>query len=222
MVFADRLKFCGSGRLYFALVGIGWLMLRNSGRAETEIAGADQNAYQPVTRSVDLPYQAQRPTTSGSDNQNGVGAEEPGNAASVEQSLRLALVDGGATVGLDESGRLVGYSNAMPKYRDAAAKALEKGTVAISPDVAELRPVSGVAMGDGEGGKLFALRGPVGKVIAEDGPVFNWQPVPGAESYQLSVYDANFGKVADSGPLRKTTWATKLPRGRSTLGRSRR
>ena len=60
---------------------------------------------------------------------------------------------------------------------------------------------------------MFALLGPVGKVIPVDRPVFNWQPMDGAEGYRVSVYDTKFNRVAESEPLHKTAWSTKLPRG---------
>jgi anti-sigma factor RsiW len=196
------------------LAGIGWLVWEKAGGAEKENAKADRTVFTPATRSVEPPHPAEQSPANASDSEGIPSPPLSDNAATTEQKLRSTLVDGGQTVGLDESGRLVGYSNAGPRYREAAAKALESGNVVISPEVEQLRPASGAAMGDGPGGIVFALRGPSGKVISEDRPVFNWQPLDGAEGYRVSVYDTKFNRVAESETLHKTSWSTKLPRGK--------
>jgi len=46
-------------------------------------------------------------------------------------------------------------------------------------------------------------------------PIFNWQPLPGATSYQVHVLDTDFKVVAESGPVTATSWSppTALDRG---------
>jgi hypothetical protein len=60
----------------------------------------------------------------------------------------------------------------------------------------------------------FALLGPSGTVIETDRPNLRWQALAGAESYTVSVFDADFNRVTRSAPQTGTQWtSTKLQRG---------
>ncbi len=61
----------------------------------------------------------------------------------------------------------------------------------------------------------FDLISPVGTAVLDDRPVFRWQPLHGATSYVVSVFDEHFEKVAESPVLTGTDWrpAKPLPRG---------
>ncbi|MBP7375938.1 MAG: tetratricopeptide repeat protein, partial [Pyrinomonadaceae bacterium] len=72
----------------------------------------------------------------------------------------------------------------------------------------ELRSKSGVLMSDTQPGVSFALTSPVGKVIESARPQFRWRALDQAESYVVSVYDANFNKVAESPPLKQNSWTS--------------
>ena len=69
-------------------------------------------------------------------------------------------------------------------------------------------------MGGGENAP-FKLLEPVAKVIESNQPDFRWQPLAGAASYTVTVYDADFNRVTTSPSLTGTEWRPpqSLPRG---------
>lgn len=70
-------------------------------------------------------------------------------------------------------------------------------------------------MGEGQSGSPFALTNPIGRIVESDRPQFRWRPLKDAESYVVSIYDADFNKVAESPALRQPNWtaALRLKRG---------
>ncbi len=56
---------------------------------------------------------------------------------------------------------------------------------------------------------------PIATAVTSTRPEFTWSASSGATSYEVSVYDDNFGVVATSGPLTRPTWRPDrdLPRG---------
>jgi hypothetical protein len=64
---------------------------------------------------------------------------------------------------------------------------------------------------------LFAPLGPVASVVESDRPQFRWQELPGAASYKLEVYDADFHLVARSPELTAATWIIDRPLERGKL-----
>ena len=190
------------------LAAFGWYAWNRSEAGSQERASSEP--FQPVLRSADISNPSQPPANYQESDSN-----SPANTADALRELRFSITDGGKAVGIDKSGKLAGYPDLTAAQADEIAKALETGAVPISPVVAELRSSAGTLMGGDSPSESFALVGPAGKVIAADTPVFAWRPLAGAESYRVAVYDADLNKVAESGPLTKTSWSIRLPRGRT-------
>jgi hypothetical protein len=57
----------------------------------------------------------------------------------------------------------------------------------------------------------FTLQAPLSTEVPGGRPTFRWTPLPGAESYGVTVFDRDFNKVADSGPLSRTDWTPDRP-----------
>jgi hypothetical protein len=55
---------------------------------------------------------------------------------------------------------------------------------------------------------------PAGTLVASATPPFSWQPIQGAVSYSVAVFDATFRLVASSGSVKTASWTprTQLPR----------
>ncbi len=125
----------------------------------------------------------------------------------------LALNDGGGRVILDQEGRLIAQHPLPPAYEQMIKRALTTGRVE-TPDLAGLNVKTGSLMGGGENAP-FKLLEPVAKVIESNQPDFRWQPLAGAASYTVTVYDADFNRMMTSPLLTGTEWRPPqtLPRG---------
>jgi hypothetical protein len=125
----------------------------------------------------------------------------------------VSLADAGSRIEIDENGNLTGLN--APQFEGRVKAALTMQNIVISSATRELRANSGVLMGDRQPGAPFALTTPVGRVVESDRPEFRWRALSGAESYVVTIYDANFNKVASSPELRQPGWTptAKLRRG---------
>jgi predicted anti-sigma-YlaC factor YlaD len=125
----------------------------------------------------------------------------------------VTLNDGGRTVTLDREGRLITHQPLPPAYERMIKRALTTGRVE-TPNIVGLNVKTGSLMGGGENAP-FQLLEPIAKVIESNQPVFRWQPLAGATSYTLTVYNADFNRVKTSPLLTGTEWRPPqpLPRG---------
>jgi hypothetical protein len=57
---------------------------------------------------------------------------------------------------------------------------------------------------------------PSGVRVLSDRPEFRWNALPGASSYEVTVFDTELNEVARSGPVHSESWTSSkpLPRGR--------
>jgi hypothetical protein len=74
----------------------------------------------------------------------------------------------------------------------------------------ELGGATGQLLGDSGNGLPFRLLSPVGKVVLEQRPTFDWQPLAGANSYIVTIADDQLSEVATSGPLTNTQWSIPI------------
>jgi predicted anti-sigma-YlaC factor YlaD len=125
----------------------------------------------------------------------------------------LALNDGGGRIALDEKGNLLTPQPLPPEFEQIIKLALTKGQVE-KPSLSGLNVKTGSLMGGGESAP-FKLLEPLGKVIETSQPIFRWQPLAGATSYTVTVYDGNFSRVTASPSLTANEWRSSqsLPRG---------
>jgi hypothetical protein len=91
------------------------------------------------------------------------------------------------------------------------ADTIQTGRISYSPDLGELAGKQGALRGESGHGSHFAVLGPVGEVVNDPEPLFRWQPLAGAKSYSVSVYDTGLAGVAKSPPLRDTQWKATKP-----------
>ncbi len=134
------------------------------------------------------------------------------NSSSAPSQSATSLADGGTRIGIDDTGNVTGLN--APQFESRIKAALTTQNIEISSAARDLRSRSGVLMGGGQTGVPFALTTPVGKVIESDRPQFRWRQLAGAETYVVTVFDANFNKVAESPPLKQAAWnGARLKRG---------
>jgi hypothetical protein len=170
------------------------------------------------SRSVDQTVQknaTQTPSsTSGSGSPTPAQAEAPKAPTSDQLAVALSLEDNGRKVQLDKSGKLIGLEELPEASRSLVRSVLTTKNLSKPEVLDQLTAPSITLMDPTAGENKFSLLGPSGTVIATDQPNLRWQALAGAESYTVSVFDADFNRVTRSAPQTGTQWtSTKLQRG---------
>jgi hypothetical protein len=76
-----------------------------------------------------------------------------------------------------------------------------------SPDVlAELKGTQQALLSESQEAVRIELLTPLGEVVPDPRPLFQWQPLGGASSYSVAIFDANLNPVQSSPPLHTTEW----------------
>jgi hypothetical protein len=152
------------------------------------------------------------PGTSASGSPTPAQAEAPKDPTS--DQLALSLEDNGRKVQLDKSGKLTGLEE-LPEASSSLVRRVLAAKNLSKPEVLDQLTAPSITLLDPTPGEnKFSLLGPSGTVITTDQPDLRWQALAGAESYTVSVFDADFNRVARSAPQTGTQWtSTKLQRG---------
>jgi hypothetical protein len=181
--------------LVFALV----VWFRGHSRA------VDQTAQQADTQPANA---------SGTGSPTPAQAEAPKGPTSDQLAVALSLEDNGRKVQLDKSGKLIGLEELPEASRSLVRSVLTTKNLSKPEVLDQLTAPSITLMDPTAGENKFSLLGPSGTVIATDQPNLRWQALAGAESYTVSVFDADFNRVTRSAPQTGTQWtSTKLRRG---------
>ena len=133
---------------------------------------------------------------------------------SKDAPIVAGIQDGPARITLDAKGNLKGIDTASVSDQQILRAALQNNEIPVSNSVKDLITKSGTVLG-AESGLPFALKMPVGTVVAEDNPTFQWESLPSAEKYRVAIFDRAMNAVADSGWIEGTAWSlpTHLRRG---------
>ncbi|HEY0378499.1 MAG TPA: hypothetical protein VGC87_16415 [Pyrinomonadaceae bacterium] len=188
------------------LVGAAWLLFRSRNAQAPELAGHDT----PPARANDAPP----PDT------NGPPAPSPQVEPPREQPAQVlvALNDAGRQVTLDAQGKLAGLEQLPEELRAQVKSALVTQRLARAPALDDLSGKAGVLRGGGvQNGLPFQLLAPLGVVVESDLPTFHWQPLAGADRYNVTVTDDGLNEVAASGPVAATSWRVPRPLARGRV-----
>lgn len=158
-------------------------------------------------------------------NVNGPPVGESGNSNEVGESLKplderaaptpetrivSVINDNRRTITLDAKGNVSGLDDLPPGIRQEIKEMLTTGKVRLPPRPAEFDDESATLLGESStDGLPFRLLSPVSKVVPDNRPTFSWQPLSGAQSYIVTVTDAQFNLVSASEPLKSPAW--KIP-----------
>jgi predicted anti-sigma-YlaC factor YlaD len=116
----------------------------------------------------------------------------------------IVLNDGGGQVRLSKDGRLSGLAGLAPATEQLVIAALTTGRVTLSPELTRLSGVTGQLQGSAD--VPFSLLSPVAQVIRPTRPRFRWEPLAGASSYTISIYDEQDRPVATAENVSVTEW----------------
>ena len=130
-------------------------------------------------------------------------------------NLLAQLNDGEKQIALDAQGKLQGADDWPERYRQLAQQAWQADRIARPAALNGLGSASAALMGQGQESG-FALIEPAGKVVFTDRPTLRWQPLAGAQSYQVELVNEQYETVAQSEALTSATWQVpqSLARGR--------
>ena len=123
-------------------------------------------------------------------------------------AVAASLEDNGRKVQLDGKGILVGLEELPEANRSLVRNVLATKTLS-KPEVLDNLTAPSIRLMDPTAREnTFGLLGPSGTVIETDHPNLRWQALPGATSYTVSVFDADFNRVTRSAPQTATQWTT--------------
>lgn len=146
-------------------------------------------------------------------------AFSPSPHTEISEEVIVSLRDNTRDVAMTRTGKIKGLEDVPAELQDSIKQALLTQTLK-KPQ--QLHPVSGEAgsqRGSPENKSDFRLLSPVATTITDDRPVFRWQPIAGASSYEVQVGDARGDEVADSKSLASTIneWRPSQPLRRGVI-----
>ena len=129
----------------------------------------------------------------------------------VVPEFALVLNDGSRKVTVDKQGTLAGLERLPSSVQQKVRAALQTGRLEQSSALAQLATQPSTLLGKSKNGVPFQLIGPIGAVVRSEQPMFRWHALEGAQSYTVSVTDADLNEVATSPPLTATQWQISSP-----------
>jgi hypothetical protein len=99
----------------------------------------------------------------------------------------------------------------QPGEQRAVRETLTDAKVTLPPELAELRPTQDTLRKLPAQSRHFLLLSPVGEVINDPQPLFQWQPLAGAQSYTVDILGPDSNSVQSSPSLRETQWKPQQP-----------
>lgn len=103
----------------------------------------------------------------------------------------------------------------QPEEQRAVREAIAQAKVTFPRELAELRPTQETLRKLPTQSRHFSLLSPIGEVINDPQPVFQWQPLAGAQSYTVDILGPDSNSVQSSPSLRETQWKPQQPLRRS-------
>jgi hypothetical protein len=137
---------------------------------------------------------------------------EPGNESVASNPAAVAsLKDNNREIILDQEGKLSGLEGFDESSQKMVKAALTGEGLAKPKVLDELSSPPIKLLGQVPSETAFQLTGPMGKVITNHHPTLSWSQLAGATSYVVSIFDADFNRVATSPALSKTSWTVESP-----------
>jgi len=137
---------------------------------------------------------------------------QPGNEPVTSNPAVVAsLKDNNREIRLDQDGKLSGLEG-FDESSQKIVKAALAGEGLAKPQVLEELSAPPIKLlGQSPSETVFQLLGPMGSVITKERPTLSWSELAGATFYVVSIFDANFDRVASSSALFGTNWTVEVP-----------
>ena len=132
----------------------------------------------------------------------------PATVTPPSPAVVASLADGEGRIALLRDGSIAGVALRSPRDADDVRAVLSGRSMFIPTFVASM-PVA-VRGGDASAHPLHVIE-PFRSAVLEARPRFWWTPVPGARSYRVAVFDADYEEVTRSEALSGTSWTPPEP-----------
>ena len=117
----------------------------------------------------------------------------------------IQLVDGGRTIEINKNGKILNAPGISGQQIAQMETIIKNKKLIVSEDLQTLSPQPGTLLGD-EPKKRFKLKSPVGIVVLDSRPLFQWEPVLEATAYQVAVLDQDLQPVVISNKIKSQQW----------------
>jgi hypothetical protein len=104
----------------------------------------------------------------------------------------------------------------LAEQKRAVLEAISQQKINAPKVLAELQGQQQTLLGESQGPR-FEVLAPLGEVALSVRPHFRWQPVTGARSYSVAIFDEKLNPVESSGSLPATEWTPDKPLKRGQL-----
>jgi hypothetical protein len=118
---------------------------------------------------------------------------------------------------MDNEGKLTGLDQLPALIQQKVKAALQAGKLKAPPALAQLNSQPSTLLSESGNGLPFRLLSPLGQIVRSQQPTFRWQELPGAQSYKITVTDADLNEVATSPTLNATEWRITEPLERGAI-----
>jgi hypothetical protein len=126
------------------------------------------------------------------------------------------IEDGGGTVNLDTNGVVHAPAGVEQGQETLLADAMKAKSLPLAAIPSDLAAPPGTLLGPSKPDE-FAPLAPLSMLVYSDRPEFRWQPLKGALTYEVQVFDSEFREVDSSGKIRETQWTPVRPLARGAL-----
>ncbi len=116
-----------------------------------------------------------------------------------------SLNDAGGKVELDTTGVVHAPAGVEQGQETLLADAIKAKSLPLAALPSDLAAPPGTLLGPSKPDE-FAPLAPLSTVVYSDRPDFSWQPLQGALSYEVQIFDSEFREVDSSGKIRATNW----------------
>ncbi|HJQ37111.1 MAG TPA: hypothetical protein VKB93_08230 [Thermoanaerobaculia bacterium] len=123
--------------------------------------------------------------------------------AAPQLKVVASLTDGANQIALLENGTVTGVN---PRDAEDVRTVLSGRSIAIPTFIAAM---PGPLRGDAPAANPLRVIEPFRSAVLN--PRFTWTPVPGARSYRVAVFDADYDEVASSESITRTSWTPSKP-----------
>ena len=132
------------------------------------------------------------------------------------QEILAELRDGNGPVQLDSSGILHTPPGIDDADRMALTEALKSRSLPLAALPSDLAAPPGTLLGPSKPDEFSPLA-PLSLTVYSDRPLFRWQGLSGAMTYELQIFDSEFHEVDSSGKITATEWTPVMPLARGAL-----
>ena len=132
---------------------------------------------------------------------------------------QISLIKGGPSTETPtiQNPALAGIKELTSEQQVAITEAVSNKKIEPTEALQEFKGEQEVLLGQAEETLRFTVLTPVGDVVVDDRPFFHWQPLAGAKSYLVAIFDANLNPVLSSPPLHTADWTASHPLNRGQL-----